>query len=350
MRLAGNFQYRQFYFNGRHVAREEYNDWVDHYGLDALGNVHFVIGYNNQFDVSDYYPFGAERVVQSNTNNQYKFTGKERDSESGLDNFDTRYFGSSFGRFMSPDPIGPGQHPENPQSWNLYSYVLNNPVNLVDPTGQYVCAISVTQQQCDNFQKGLDQAQQAANALKDKYGADSEQYKSAQRAIDAYGKEGVDNGVTIAQGNTGNYAAETKVAGNTVAKSADNATGQNILVTLNKSLNLLNGDNTNFLGILGAHEGSHVADASDWVASEFSNNANPSVRQTEFDAYRVGLNVAEGMRFSWTSVSFGNQTYRFDFPLAQPETNNAINLMITREYPRANLDVFSRNTRIKRPQ
>jgi len=66
--------------------------------------------------------------------------------------------------------------------------------------------------------------------------------------------------------------------------------------------------------------------------------------------YRVGLNIAEGMGFSWTSVSFGNHTYRFDFPLAQPQTNDSINLMITREYPRANLDAFSRNTRIKRPQ
>ena len=34
---------------------------------------------------------------------RYKFTGKERDSESGLDNFGARYFGSSMGRFVTPD-------------------------------------------------------------------------------------------------------------------------------------------------------------------------------------------------------------------------------------------------------
>jgi RHS repeat-associated protein len=62
------------------------------------------------------------------------FTGKERDPESGLDNFDSRYFGSSAGRFISPDD-GPGQHTGNPQSWNLYSYVENNPLNSIDPTG-----------------------------------------------------------------------------------------------------------------------------------------------------------------------------------------------------------------------
>jgi RHS repeat-associated protein len=58
----------------------------------------------------------------------YKFTGKERDSESGLDNFDFRYFGYSLGRFMSPDDDS-AQEPSNPQSWNLYSYVMNRPMD-----------------------------------------------------------------------------------------------------------------------------------------------------------------------------------------------------------------------------
>src|SRR5437773_6572363 len=62
-----------------------------------------------------------------------KFTGKERDSESGLDNFGARYFGSSMGRFMSPDPLA--GHTEDPQTLNRYVYVRNNPLNLTDPTG-----------------------------------------------------------------------------------------------------------------------------------------------------------------------------------------------------------------------
>ena len=62
----------------------------------------------------------------------YKFTGKERDSESGLDNFGPRYFGSSM-RFMSPDPLA--GHTEDPQTLNRYVYVRNNPLNLTDPTG-----------------------------------------------------------------------------------------------------------------------------------------------------------------------------------------------------------------------
>ena len=60
-------------------------------------------------------------------------TGKERDSESGLDNFTERYFGSSLGRFMTPDPVG--GHLEDPQTLNKYAYVRNNPLTLTDPTG-----------------------------------------------------------------------------------------------------------------------------------------------------------------------------------------------------------------------
>src|SRR6266567_3800545 len=73
----------------------------------------------------------------------YKFTGKERDSESGLDNFMKRYHASSLGRFMTPDPLViqrlPANpflaHLSNPQAWNKYAYVMNNPLSLTDPTG-----------------------------------------------------------------------------------------------------------------------------------------------------------------------------------------------------------------------
>lgn len=62
-----------------------------------------------------------------------QFTGKERDSESGLDDFDARHYGSSLGRFMQADPMG--GHVEDPQTLNRYAYVRNNPTSLTDPTG-----------------------------------------------------------------------------------------------------------------------------------------------------------------------------------------------------------------------
>lgn len=65
-----------------------------------------------------------------------RFTAKERDTESGNDYFGARYYASTMGRWMSPDPAGlSAVNPSNPQSWNLYSYALNNPLINTDPTG-----------------------------------------------------------------------------------------------------------------------------------------------------------------------------------------------------------------------
>src|SRR5438552_12540010 len=69
-----------------------------------------------------------------------KFTGKERDSESGLDNFGARYDSSTLGRFMTPDwAARPTTVPYavfgDPQSLNLYGYVRNDPVSRADLDG-----------------------------------------------------------------------------------------------------------------------------------------------------------------------------------------------------------------------
>jgi RHS repeat-associated protein len=66
-----------------------------------------------------------------------RFTGKERDTESGNDYFGARYYASTMGRFLSPDPLLSSAHPGNPQTWNRYAYVRNNPLGRIDPTGLY---------------------------------------------------------------------------------------------------------------------------------------------------------------------------------------------------------------------
>jgi RHS repeat-associated protein len=91
----------------------------------------------------EFTPFGQELDTQFTTNN-YKFTGKERDTESGNDYFGARYYASSMGRFMSPDwnddpEAVPYADFTNPQSLNLYSYGGNNPLSKVDQTGHYHC-------------------------------------------------------------------------------------------------------------------------------------------------------------------------------------------------------------------
>src|SRR6185437_21656 len=64
------------------------------------------------------------------------FTGKERDTETGLDYFGARFYASSMGRFLSPDPKATSGHPADPQSWNRYVYGGNNPLKFIDPDGK----------------------------------------------------------------------------------------------------------------------------------------------------------------------------------------------------------------------
>ena len=83
-------------------------------------------------------PFGDGQTISGSCGDPtpMHFTGKERDSESGLDNFGARYNSSSMGRFMSPDPIVVTKRRlTDPQRLNLYAYARNNPLRYTDPKG-----------------------------------------------------------------------------------------------------------------------------------------------------------------------------------------------------------------------
>ena len=142
---AGNTNNSSFneyvFFNGKRIARRDYQNNVDYYFADHLGTARVVTNSSGAIlDDSDFYPFGGERPVASSSRNNYKFTGKERDPESGLDDFGARYYSSAIGRFMTPDwsalpaPV-PYAELGNPQTLNLYSYVSNNPLTGIDPDG-----------------------------------------------------------------------------------------------------------------------------------------------------------------------------------------------------------------------
>jgi len=92
----------------------------------------------------DFRPFGEEiRAGDGGRGSEWggydavkqKFTGQEHDEETQFDFFQARYLSAAQQRFMSPDPGNAGADPSDPQSWNGYSYVGNNPLARVDPTG-----------------------------------------------------------------------------------------------------------------------------------------------------------------------------------------------------------------------
>jgi RHS repeat-associated protein len=117
-----------------------------HFHLDHLGSPRLITADNGQMvSYHDYYPFGDEHSPVSqevsggfDREEPMKFTGHERDYAGGedghaIDDMHARYYSPTMGRFLSVDlVIGKTQQP---QSWNRYAYVMNNPINRVDPTG-----------------------------------------------------------------------------------------------------------------------------------------------------------------------------------------------------------------------
>jgi RHS repeat-associated protein len=89
----------------------------------------------NGRSAAGFYPPNPDTNLSSRT--PQKFTGKERDAETGLDYFGARYLSSPQGRFTSPDPLLNSGRPEIPQSWNRYSYTLNNPKAQCRVLGRY---------------------------------------------------------------------------------------------------------------------------------------------------------------------------------------------------------------------
>ncbi len=122
---------------------------IEYHHVDALGSTRMVTDANGAVVARyDYLPFGEEipsgewqrtdTLHYGGANNVLqRFTGQIRDDESGLDYFGARYFSSQQGRFMSPDPVlNLTPTIMDPQRWNRYAYVRNNPLRFTDPTGQ----------------------------------------------------------------------------------------------------------------------------------------------------------------------------------------------------------------------
>lgn len=116
---------------------------------DHLGSTRVVTDSNGGVKSRhDFLPFGEE--ISSSIGNRHtvaspgynlggvrqKFTGYERDSETDFDFAQARMYASTLGRFTTTDQPFNDQFESNPQSWNLYSYVRNNPLNMIDPTGE----------------------------------------------------------------------------------------------------------------------------------------------------------------------------------------------------------------------
>ncbi len=78
-------------------------------------------------------PYGNIRDNVGSVDVNHKYTGQEHDESTGLYFYNARYYDPVLGRFTQADSIVPGSG--NPQNFNRYSYVGNNPINMIDPSG-----------------------------------------------------------------------------------------------------------------------------------------------------------------------------------------------------------------------
>ncbi|MFP5245805.1 MAG: RHS repeat-associated core domain-containing protein [Thermoanaerobaculia bacterium] len=131
------WQQDYIYLNGQLLASEvDGSHKTLHYFLDHLGTPRVITNNGGvRIATHTYLPFGAEATSTNQDAERKKFTGHERDA-SGLDYMHARYYSAGVGRFLTVDP-GRDWDPRKPQAWNMYSYVRNNPINTIDPTGKW---------------------------------------------------------------------------------------------------------------------------------------------------------------------------------------------------------------------
>lgn len=111
------------YFGGRRLAV-----------MDQLGSAG-----TSSSPAPSYFPWGEPR--NTSPEDTWSFGTYWTDSVSGLDYAMNRYYNNAYGRFMTPDPYqgtsGGSGDANNPQSWNRYAYTVGDPVNWIDPSGQF---------------------------------------------------------------------------------------------------------------------------------------------------------------------------------------------------------------------
>lgn len=155
---------------------------------------------------SDYLPFWKTHTYEISQKrekwrkgwyeNKYLFANKQQDDENDLQYFEKRYYDNRIWRFTTEDPVfwevgltkRPGQYMTSPQEWNSYSYVRNNPINLVDPTGEQLTATSEDLKSSDWLKKN-----DATSALMSYMNSVVDTIKAGWNSIYAF-YEGIKNG------------------------------------------------------------------------------------------------------------------------------------------------------------
>jgi len=138
---AGNTTNEYIFFGGQRIAILAAGSTPLYYAEDFLGSSRVMVTSTGVvcYD-ADFTPFGGERAYTNTCPSNYKFEGKERDTETGNDDFGARYYSNRLGRWLSSDwsavpvPV-PYANLTNPQTLNLYSMASDDPESFADLDG-----------------------------------------------------------------------------------------------------------------------------------------------------------------------------------------------------------------------
>jgi len=283
---SGAWNRGEVYAGGRHLAT---------YSGGTSGTTYFIhadwlgterarsTATGSSYETCTSLPFGDALTCSGSDPSPIHFTGKERDAESGLDNFGARYNASTIGRFMSPDPLGGSRR--DPQTLNKYAFSRNNPLRFIDPTGLYVVdANCAKDKKCAAEAERFEKARQQDLKSKD---------SAVRSAAEAYGDPGKANGVSV------NFADKKTVAA-TCGSGAAGCTAGGFTADANGNVSpdvkvlLQSGLGDTELQRNTAHEGSHVQDDLNFINSfdlkslSFDSALNFTRYDTEFKAYAIG--------------------------------------------------------------
>lgn|GEM_PF-1860396 len=252
------------FFSGLSHAGTHHYYYTDPQGTvlakaDANGNI---------IATYDYAPYGTAVTSMTPAPNGPGYTGHVNDPDTGLVYMQARYYDPAVGRFLTADPIKPAAG--NAFNFNRYSYVNNNPVVGIDPTGMYNCDTKNSKADCAVVKRERERTQRARNS----YASHSPQAKALQKILDAVGTENDGNNVSIIFGAVDKYGSNAQT---TYDKNAG------ILVKFDpKALqHNFSGDPTELAATF-SHEGQHIVDE---TLLQRNPTPGPERFQTEFNAY-----------------------------------------------------------------
>lgn len=146
-----------YVYAGSRLVSTETSSGTSYVTVDHLGSTRVTTNSSGNVTArKDFLPFGDEILTSQRISGlgynpptvRKDYTGYEKESESGLEFAQARFYNPGRGRFTSVDPINQSARTGNPQTFNRYSYVSNDPINFLDPTGASECSAEFSYEEC----------------------------------------------------------------------------------------------------------------------------------------------------------------------------------------------------------